>query len=91
MLLSFLSEKPRLLLLEQPTRGLDLESSRWVWERLVDIASKGASIVFSSSELEEIFETANRILIFYNGRLVKNVRTCDTDLQELGKAIAGKG
>ena len=90
LLLALLSSDPRILLLEQPTRGLDLESSRWVWERLIDIASKGASVVFSSSELEEIFEIADRILVFYNGYLVKDVKTCDTSLQELGKAIAGK-
>jgi len=90
LLLSLLSSEPHLLLMEQPTRGLDLESSRWVWERLINMAAKGTGIVFSSSELEEIFEIADRILIFFNGHLVKDVRTCDTNLQELGRAIAGK-
>jgi general nucleoside transport system ATP-binding protein len=90
LLLSLLSADPRLLLLEQPTRGLDLESSRWVWKSLIDMADRGAGVVFSSSELEEIYETANRILVFFNGHMVKDVQTRDTNLQELGRAIAGR-
>jgi simple sugar transport system ATP-binding protein len=90
LLLALLSTHPRLLLLEQPTRGLDLESARWVWERLMDYAAKGAGVVFSSAELEEILEVADRVLVFFNGSLVSNVRTCDTSMGELGQAIAGK-
>lgn len=90
LLLALLSTHPRLLLLEQPTRGLDLESTRWVWERLINYATKGAGVVFSSAELEEILEVANRVLVFYNGSLVRDVRTCDTSVGELGQAIAGK-
>jgi simple sugar transport system ATP-binding protein len=47
-------------------------------------------IVFSSAELDEIMNVANRVLVFYNGSVVKDVRVCDTSLDELGLAIAGK-
>jgi simple sugar transport system ATP-binding protein len=90
LLLALLTTHPRLLLLEQPTRGLDLESARWVWERLIEYANKGAGVVFSSAELEEILEVADRVLVFYNGSVVRDVRTCDTSMGELGQAIAGK-
>jgi simple sugar transport system ATP-binding protein len=91
LLLALLPEDPLLLLLEHPTRGLDMDSVQWVWEKLTAYAVRGTSIVFSSAELDEIFQMADRILVFFNGRVVKDVRTCDTTVEELAKAIAGKG
>ena len=81
---------PLILLLEHPTRGLDVESARWVWEQLIEYTANGTSIVFSSAELDEILQVSNRILVFYNGAVVKDVKTCDTTLGDLGQAIAGK-
>jgi simple sugar transport system ATP-binding protein len=90
LLLALMSTSPHLLLLEQPTRGLDMESARWVWQQLISHADKGAGIIFSSAELEEILLVADRALVFFNGIVVKDVMTRDTNLNELGRAIAGK-
>lgn len=90
LLLALMPTDPLLLLLENPTRGLDVESARWVWEQLIEYTASGTSIVFSSAELEEILQVASRILVFYDGVVVRDVRTCDTTLEELGQAIAGK-
>jgi simple sugar transport system ATP-binding protein len=90
LLLALMPSRPRLLLLEQPTRGLDVESANWVWERLMAHATDGACVVFTSSELEEIVHYSDRILVFYNGEIIKDTLTCDTTLSELGKAVAGK-
>jgi simple sugar transport system ATP-binding protein len=90
LLLSFLPANPVLLLLENPTRGLDLESVNWVWQHLHTYCGKKTSIVFSSPELDEILMVADRVLVFFNGRIIKEVETSNTDAQELGRAIAGK-
>ncbi|HOO37846.1 MAG TPA: ATP-binding cassette domain-containing protein [Deltaproteobacteria bacterium] len=90
LLLSFLPAKPKLLLLENPTRGLDMESVYWVWEHLDEYCHGGVSIVFSSSELDEILMAADRILVFFNGRIIEDVRKEETSSLELGRAIAGK-
>ncbi len=90
LLLSFLSEDPVLLLLENPTRGLDLESAHWVWEHLQKYCERSTSIVFSSSELDEILMVADRVPVFFDGAIVKDVKACETDVHELGRAIAGK-
>jgi simple sugar transport system ATP-binding protein len=90
LLLSFLPEDPVLLLLENPTRGLDMESVFWVWEYLHQYSQRKASIVFSSSELDEILMNADRVLVFFDGAVIKDTRTDQTDVQELGRAIAGK-
>jgi len=91
LLLGLIPEDPRVLLLEDPTRGLDLESVRWVWQQLVSFAAGGTCILFSCAELDEILQVSDRVLVFYNGMMVKDVRACDTDLMDLGQAIAGKG
>jgi len=90
LLLSFLPEHAALLLLENPTRGLDLESSLWVWNHLQKYCEQKTAIVFSSPELDEILMMADRVLVFFDGRVIKDVRTRDTDVNELGRAIAGK-
>ena len=90
LLLSFLPANPVLLLLENPTRGLDLESVNWVWQHLHTYCGKKTSIVFSSPELDEILMVADRVLVFFNGRIIKEVEASNTDAQELGRAIAGK-
>ena len=90
LLLSFLPPNPSLLLLENPTRGLDVESAHWVWQHLQTYLQKKTSIVFSSSELDEILKVADRVLVFFNGSINKDVETCDTDIHELGRAVAGK-
>lgn len=90
LLLSFLPKNPALLLLENPTRGLDLESALWVWEHLQTYCDAGTGIVFSSSELDEILMVAHRVLVFFNGRVIKEVAADQTDAKALGRALAGK-
>jgi simple sugar transport system ATP-binding protein len=90
LLLSFLPDVPVLLLLGNPTRGLDMESVLWVWQHLHQYCEHKTCIVFSSSELDEILMYADRVLVFFNGVVIKDVRTDLTDAHELGRAIAGK-
>ncbi len=90
LLLSLLPPDPLLLLLENPTRGLDMESMLWVWEHLQRYCESDTGIVFSSSELDEILMFADRVLVFFNGRIIKNLKTDQTDIHTLGRAIAGK-
>ncbi len=90
LLLSFLPAAPQLLILENPTRGLDIESVNWVWKHLHTFCSQKTGIVFSSPELDEILMVADRVLVFFNGRVIKEVAATETDARELGRAIAGK-
>ena len=90
LLLSFLPDRPVLLLLENPTRGLDIESVNWVWQHLHAYCGQKASIVFSSPELDEILMVADRVLVFFNGRIIKEFEAANTDVQKLGRALAGK-
>jgi len=90
LLLSFLPVDPVLLLLGNPTRGLDLESVNWVWQHLHQYCARKTCIVFSSPELDEILMFADRVLVFFDGAIIKDTRADQTDIHELGRAVAGK-
>jgi simple sugar transport system ATP-binding protein len=90
LMLSFLPSSPKLLLLDNPTRGLDVESAAWVWNHLLFLNRQGAAIVFSSSELDEILSVAHRILVFFEGRIIADLPADRSDSRQLGLAIAGR-
>jgi simple sugar transport system ATP-binding protein len=81
----------KVLLLDHPTRGLDVESMKWVWNRLLERSSHGTAIVFASSDLDEIFEYSDRVLVFSGGRIIGTLSTRETSLSQLGELIGGNG
>lgn len=65
--------KPRVLLLDEPTRGVDLEAREAIHRLLVELADSGTSIMLVSSEFEELLALCDRIAVLSAGRLVKTV------------------
>lgn len=63
----WLSMKPKLLLLDDPTKGVDIHSRREIHRILRDAAREGMCVVYASSDNEELLEIADRIYIFYEG------------------------
>jgi len=88
-LLALLPARCKLLLLEHPTRGLDLESTLWVWEQLWAWRQQGSTILFSSSDLEEIRTYSDRILVFSGGHIAPPLSASQTTVAELGQLIGG--
>jgi len=80
----------KLLLVSQPTRGLDVGSIEFVHKRLVTQRDAGAAVLLVSSELDEIYALADRIAVMYEGRIVA---FCPPTIpeQELGLLMAGSG
>ncbi len=66
----WLALRPRILLLNEPTRGVDVGAKREIVELIVGLAAEGCSVLVSSSELEELLQLANRILVMNRGRVV---------------------
>jgi simple sugar transport system ATP-binding protein len=89
-LLSLLPSQSRILLMEHPTRGLDLESTESIWELLLNRARKGTAILFTSSELDELLNRSHRVLVFFSGR-IRVLETNQVNGVELGESIGGKG
>jgi len=90
-LLALLRENLSLLLLEHPTRGLDIESVVWIWEKLKERCRQGTAIIFVSSDLDEILHYSDRIHVFFGGRVSPSLPARSTTVEELGQLIGGKG
>ena len=90
-LLALLREELRLLLLEHPTRGLDIESTIYIWSKLKERCQNGTSILFVSSDLEEILQYSDRVLVFFSGKVTPPLDVATLTTEKLGELIGGKG
>ncbi len=90
-LLALTKNPINLLLLEHPTRGLDIESAMWIWEKLKERCKNGTAIIFISSDLDEILTYSDRVLVFYGGKVSQPLKADKTSVHQLGELIGGKG
>ncbi|MET0579881.1 MAG: sugar ABC transporter ATP-binding protein, partial [Ilumatobacteraceae bacterium] len=90
LLLAMMPEQVRLLLMEHPTRGLDIESAAWVWTQLLHRLGDGTAIVFASADLDELLRYSDRIAVFFAGRVLEIVDARSTDAEQLGHLIGGR-
>lgn len=90
-LLALLRDPLLLLLLEHPTRGLDIESMIYIWGRLKERCQQGTAILFISSDLEEILQYSDRVLVFFSGQVSPPLDAARTSVEQLGQLIGGKG
>jgi general nucleoside transport system ATP-binding protein len=89
-LLALLRTPLALILLEHPTRGLDIESTIYIWGKLKERCRQGTSILFISSDLEEILRYSDRILVFFSGRVSPLLDSSKTTVDQLGQLIGGR-
>lgn len=89
-LFALLNHPLNLLLLEHPTRGLDIRSANWIWELLYERRQEGSAVVFMSADLDEVIERSDRIAVFFGGRILRIVNASETNVEELGHLIGGE-
>jgi simple sugar transport system ATP-binding protein len=83
-----LSRPLKLLVVAQPTRGLDVGSMEFVHRRIVAERDNGAAVILVSSELDEVLGLADRIGVMYRGKIIGEV-PAGTDAEEIGLLMAG--
>ena len=79
----WLLTSPKVLLLDEPTRGIDVGAKYEIYQLMIDLANKGNSVVFISSEMPELLGVADRILVMSNGRLAGIVDAEKTNQEEI--------
>ena len=84
-----LSVDLRLLLVAQPTRGLDVGSIQFIHEQIVAKRDEGTAVLLVSAELDEILSLADRIAVLYRGRIVDLMDRAVATRERLGLAMAG--
>jgi simple sugar transport system ATP-binding protein len=89
LLLAMMPPHTRVLLMEHPTRGLDIESADWVWTRLLERLERGTAIVFASADLDELLRYSDRVVVFFAGAVLKVLDARRTTGDELGHLIGG--
>lgn len=90
LLFSLLNTPLKLLLLEHPTRGLDVRSSDYIWQLLYKRRDHGTAILFISADLDEIIEHCDRIAVFSGGVMSRILDARETTAEELGHFIGGQ-
>lgn len=91
VLLALLKKPLAVLLLEHPTRGLDVESARYIWSKLKERCREGTCILFISSDIEELLQYSDRILVFFSGRVSPPLDAAAATVEQIGRLIGGKG
>jgi len=84
-----LSREPRVVVAEEPSRGLDVGAIETMYERLQRVASLGAGVVLIVGDLNELLAIADRIVVVFNGRLFGDFARDEIDLQKLSALVGG--
>jgi len=85
-----LAREPRVLVVGQPTRGLDVGATEYVRGALLEQRARGAAILLISEDLDELMALADRLIVLYEGRIVGEVRADEADPDRLGLLMAGR-
>jgi len=80
---------PKLLVVAQPTWGVDVGAAAFIRQRLIDLRDQGTAILVISEELEELFEISDRIAVIADGRLSPARKLADTNIDEIGVWMSG--
>jgi simple sugar transport system ATP-binding protein len=80
---------PKLIIANQPTRGLDVGSIEFVHKTLVQERDKGAAILLVSVELDEIFALSDRIAVMFEGRILAVLDAATATEEQVGLLMAG--
>ena len=83
-----LARKPRVLLVGQPTRGVDIGAIEFIHRQIVALRDAGCAILVVSAELEEVMALSDRILVMAAGRIVGEVPAAEADEKTLGLMMA---
>ncbi len=84
-----IERNPDLLLIGQPTRGVDIGAIEFIHKQIVALRDQGKAILLVSVELEEILSLADRVAVMFDGNVMGERAVGDTDEKELGLLMAG--
>lgn len=83
------SDSPKLLIVAQPTRGVDVGAIEFIHSQILEARSRGAAILLVSSELDEVLGLSDRILVFFAGEIRASFTSADADERKLGYVMGG--
>ncbi len=84
-----IERNPDLLLVGQPTRGVDIGAIEFIHQQIIRLRDEGKAILLVSVELDEIFSLSDRIIVMFDGRIMGERDPATTDQREMGLLMAG--
>ena len=85
----WLARNPHILVMDEPTRGIDVNAKAEIYHIMNDLTQKGMSIIMVSSEMAELMGVCDRIMVMYEGKFVDEFDRSEFDEQLLAKAQSG--
>jgi rhamnose transport system ATP-binding protein len=85
----WLATKPRVIILDEPTKGIDIGSKAAVHEFMAELASEGLAVIMVSSEIPEVLGMSDRVIVMREGRIVAEVSGAQMTPETLVRAAAG--
>jgi len=80
---------PKLLLVAQPTRGVDIGATEFIHKQLIGLRDRGAAILLVSAELDEVLSLGDRVIVLFEGRMVGEVDPRTVSQEEIGLMMTG--
>jgi ABC-type branched-subunit amino acid transport system ATPase component len=84
-----MSRNPELLIVGQPTRGVDIGAIEFIHRRIITMRDVGKAVLLVSVELDEILSLSDRILVMFNGEMMGEISTEEADERKIGLLMAG--
>jgi simple sugar transport system ATP-binding protein len=91
LLARWLATAPELIVLDEPTRGIDVGAKADIQRKVAELSEQGLSVIFISSELEEVLRLAQRVIVMRDHRMIGELAADDVDLDGLIDYIANAG
>ena len=90
VLAKWLSTEPKVLIVDEPTRGIDVGTKSEVHRLLSDLAGQGLAILMISSELPEVLGMADRVMVMHEGRITGEIPRAEADEERIMRAATGR-
>ena len=90
MIARWLAMSPKVLLLDEPTRGIDVGAKSEIYEVVNALAAEGVSFVVASSELPELLRMSDRIVVLCEGRVTAEMDAADADQERILEAAMAR-
>ena len=80
---NWLNTLPEVLMMDEPTRGIDIQAKEQIFALVRDLARQGLAVLFVSSEIEEVLDVSDRILVINQGRITHSRQHDEVNLEQL--------
>jgi inositol transport system ATP-binding protein len=91
VLAKWLLNDPEIIILDEPTRGIDIGAKAEIYKIIAELAEQGRTIIMISSELEEILGLCDRVMVLYNGKVTAEFERQAFNQEAIMKAAMGNG